>query len=248
MSHNPLTGASYLARGFSMLPDRQIRPFVIVPLIVNVLLFSLAVYGLFAWLPGWVASWLASWPDFLAWLDFILYPLMVLSCALIIYFTFGLVANLIAAPFNGLLAERVEQQLTGRRDDGGGWAELASIVPQALGREFAKLLYYLPRLLILFIICLIPGINLLAPIIWFVFGAWMQSVQYGDYPMDNNKVSFKAMLKLLAKRCAVSLGFGATVQLGMMVPLLNLLIMPAAVIGATIYWADDLSSRVETEA
>jgi CysZ protein len=36
-----------------------------------------------------------------------------------------------------------------------------------------------------------------------------------------------------------SLGFGGFVQLGMMVPILNFIMMPVAVIGATIYWVEE---------
>ena len=117
--------------------------------------------------------------------------------------------------------------------------ELLAIIPRAIGRELAKLAYYLPRLLLLLVLSFIPGINLFAPIFWFLFGAWMMSIQYCDYPMDNNKVSFKDMLRLLKKQRLTSLGFGGLVQLGMMIPIVNFFLMPVAVIGATLYWIEE---------
>lgn len=70
----------------------------------------------------------------------------------------------------------------------------------------------------------------------------MMAIQYCDYPMDNNKVSFKDMKEALKQRRLTSLGFGGLVSIGMMIPLVNLLIMPAAVVGATIFWVEEYAS------
>ena len=35
-----------------------------------------------------------------------------------------------------------------------------------------------------------------------------------------------------------AIGFGGLTQVGMMIPVLNLVLMPAAVVGATIYWVE----------
>ena len=67
----------------------------------------------------------------------------------------------------------------------------------------------------------------------------MMAIQYCDYPMDNNKVSFRQMKIMLAEKRLTSVSFGALVQLGMMVPFINLIVMPAAVIGATLYWIEE---------
>ena len=120
-----------------------------------------------------------------------------------------------------------------------GWKGMIAMIPRALQRELAKMAYYLPRLLLLIIFSFIPVVNILAPLLWFIFGAWMMAIQYCDYPMDNNKVSFKQMKILLAQSRLTSLSFGSLVQLGMMVPVVNLLMMPAAVIGATLYWIEE---------
>ena len=49
--------------------------------------------------------------------------------------------------------------------------------------------------------------------------------------MDNNRVSFKDMKLSLKQRRLTSIGFGGLVSVGMMIPLVNLLVMPAAVVG-----------------
>ena len=152
-----------------------------------------------------------------------------------------IIANVIGAPFNGLLAEKVESQLTNTQViDGGVWAAIRDI-PRVLLKELAKILSYLPLLLLVFILSLL--IYPAAPIMWFGLGSWMMALQYGDYPMDNHHYSLAQVKRELLREPLTSIGFGAAVMLGSMVPLLNFLIMPAAVCGATIYWVERLQNQ-----
>lgn len=239
MKGNPVRGADYLLRGARMLPQPGLRRFVVVPLIVNILLFIGAIWLLVQQFDTWIEYWLGfipQWLDFLYWLFWPLFALVVLVA---VYYGFSIVANLIAAPFNGFLSEKVERRLRGDPLTDDGWQELLAMIPRSLQRELHKLAYYLPRFLLLLVITFIPVVNLISPLLWFLFGAWMMSIQYCDYPMDNNKVSFRHMKELLKGKRATSVGFGALVQLGMLVPVLNLFVMPAAVIGATLYWVEE---------
>lgn len=241
MKGNPIQGAGYLLRGFKMLPDSEIRPFVLVPLLTNIVLFVAAIWMLFSNFGSWVdyliSAFLPDW-EWLQVLHYILWPLMALLVVVFVYYGFSIVANLIAAPFNGFLSEKVEKRLRGDVIQDEGWQAVLALVPRAIGRELAKLAYYLPRLLFLLVLSFIPVINIISPLLWLLFGAWMMAIQYCDYPMDNNKVSFKNMKTLLKADRLTSIGFGGFIQLGMMVPLLNLILMPAAVVGATIYWVE----------
>lgn len=243
MRGNPVKGAGYLLRGFSMLTQPGIRQFVLVPMLINILLFSGAIWLLINEFDRWVEYWMSQLPTWLSFLDFLLWPLFALLVLIVVYYGFSIVANLVAAPFNGFLSEKVELQQRGVRIADDGWKGLLTMVPRALARELSKLAYYLPRLLALLVISLIPGVNLLSPLLWFVFGAWMMAIQYCDYPMDNNKVTFRHMKELLAERNLTSLSFGAIVQMGMLIPVVNLIMMPAAVIGATLYWCEDQAQR-----
>jgi CysZ protein len=53
-------------------------------------------------------------PDWLGWLEWLLWPVFILALLIIVFYSFTLIANLIASPFNGLLAEKTEALLTGR--------------------------------------------------------------------------------------------------------------------------------------
>ena len=91
-------------------------------------------------------------------------------------------------------------------------------------------------ILALLILSLIPGINLIATPLWVLFGVWMMAVQYIDYPADNHKLGWNEMLAWLRSKRWQSLGFGGMTYLVLLVPVVNLLAMPAAVAGATLFW------------
>lgn len=245
MRSNPVRGAGYFLRGLSMLPEKGIRHFVLVPLCINILLFSGAIWLLFDQMGYWIDYLLNTiLPDW-EWLDFlryILWPLVAILVLIVVYYSFSIVANIIAAPFNGILAEKVEQRLRGETITDEGWQAVIALIPRAIARELAKLAYYLPRVLFLLVLSFIPVIGWIAPVLWFLFGAWMMAIQYCDYPMDNNRVSFKDMKLSLKQRRMTSVGFGGLVSVGMMIPVFNLLVMPAAVVGATIYWVEEYTA------
>jgi CysZ protein len=240
--NNPVSGAAYFLRGLSLITQKGVKRYVAIPLLINVLLFAAAIYygwgqlELFiAWLEGYL-------PDWLDWLSWLLIPLFVLTAALVVFFGFAVLGNLIAAPFNGLLAEAVERKLTGRSTEaGGGLARLAKDAVASIASELRKLLYFALRAVPLLILSLIPVVNVAAPLLWFLLMAWMLTVEYADYPMGNHGITFPGQRKLLASRRYLSLGFGGLMTVVLMIPGLNFLVIPAGVAGATAMWVEQLS-------
>ena len=232
-----LKGFSYVFAGFGRLTDRRLRLFVAAPLAINFVLFA----GAITWAAFAVERWLdvlVGWlPDWLDWVEFLLWPLFGIAVVLIMFYTFTMIANIVGAPLNGLLAEKVELLDSDDAIEGTGvsfWAE----IPRAVAHEFSKWGYIIPRALPLLLLFVIPGLNFLAPFAWFGFGAWMLVMEYADYPMGNHGIAFRTQRDLLRQRRLMALGFGTGV-LGMtLVPVLNFLSMPTAVIGATLMWKD----------
>ena len=232
-----LSGPQYLREGLRLILSPGLRLFVILPLTVNLLLFGGLIYLALRQFEGWVEAFMPSLPDWLAFLQYILWPLFVALVVLMVFFTFTMLANIIAAPFNGFLAEKVETVARGEDSSPPfSWAELLAMLPRTLGREARKLGYFAPRALALLVLSFIPVVNLAAAPLWLLFGVWMMAVQYIDYPADNNKMSWSEMLVWLKERRWKSLSFGAVTYAALLVPGLNLLIMPAAVAGATLFW------------
>lgn len=234
-----VNGIHYFSQGWKLIRLPGIRRFVIVPLAINVLLMGGAFIWLFWQLGQWLPALMAKVPDWLQWLSYLLWPLTVISIVLVFSYFFSTIANWIAAPFCGLLAEQLEARLTGKPLPDSGWAGLVKDLPRIMKREWQKLAYYLPRAIVLLILYFVPGFGqTVAPVLWFLFSAWMLSIQYCDYPFDNHKVSFQQMRMALRQNKTDNMQFGALVSLFTMVPILNLAIMPVAVCGATAMWVD----------
>jgi CysZ protein len=214
-----------------------LRRYVAMPLLISTLLFSMAIYAGYYWL-GVLMDWLLGYlPGWLDWLRYLLMPLFVLTALLLVFYSFTILTNLIAAPFNGLLAEAVEKHLTGQPlDEVGGWQELLKDILPSLFSELRKLLYFLLRAIPLGILFLVPGLNLAAPFLWGLFSAWMLAVEYADYPMGNHQLHFAAQRQRLRHRRLLSLGFGGGSLLMTLIPVANFFAMPASVAGATAMW------------
>lgn len=242
MTTNPIGGAGYLLLGMKLIARPGLRRFVVMPLIINILVFSTAIWYGVSRFERFLVRMESKLPAWLQWLDWILWPLFVLALVILVFYSFTLVANLLAAPFNGLLAEKVELYLTGQSlDAGGGWKKaLITLVPTLID-ELKKLLFAVLLAIPFLILFLIPGINLAAPVLWFLYTAWMLTLEYSDYPMGNHGLKFREMRVRLRRRRVLGFGFGAATAGLTMVPILNFIVMPSAVAGATAMWVDDLS-------
>jgi CysZ protein len=83
---------------------------------------------------------------------------------------------------------------------------------------------------------IIPGINVIAPFLWALFGAWGMALEYLAYPMENQGVLFSEQKELVKSVRLGALSFGGLAVLGLTIPVLNIIVGPAAVIGATLYF------------
>lgn len=238
MSTSAFAGPGYLGAGLRLILQPGLRQFVLLPLAVNLLLFAGLIVLAVQQFEHWLDLLMPDLPAWLGFLEYLLWPLFVALLLLILFFGFSLVANLIAAPFNGLLAEKAEVLVRGHAVELPTLSarELLAMAPRAFMRELRKQGYFLSRGLLLLILSLIPGVNLVAAPLWLLFGAWTMAVEYLDYPADNNELGWPDMLAWLRSRRWQSLGFGGATYAALLIPGLNILLMPAAVAGAAVFW------------
>ena len=241
MKGNIVGGIGYLVDGVKMLGHPALRLFVIVPLVINIIIFGTLIgYGL-SFITEFMDRWLTALPEWLSFIEWILWPLIWLTFSLISGYLFTAVALIIASPFNGLLAEKAEELVTGKPVNGpeGLFAALM-LVPRGVIRALAELIYYVPMAVFVLIITFIPVLNAVAPLLWFLLGAWMMSIQFVDYPMDNHQLSFADVKEAVRSRRLSSMGFGGAVALCTGIPIVNFFVVPAAVVGATLLWCREL--------
>ena len=241
MNGNFLTGAGYFLRGLAMTFQPGLRRFVLVPLIANISLFSLMGWLLYEVITDFYDTAMLTVPEWLQFLSWIITPLLWLVGGLMTGYASTLLVLMLTSPFHALLAEKVEESVTGESVPAlEGVAAALLEVPRALFREIRKFLYYVPMALAVLILTIIPVFNAFAPLGWFLLGAWMMSLQFVDYPMDNHHLPFREVPEACAARRLSTIGFGGTVAVLSGIPFLNLIVIPAAVIGATLLWCEEL--------
>lgn len=213
----------------------MLRRFVIIPVLINLVLFVAGFFVLQHYFSELMAWLIPGWLDWLRWL---LWPLFGLSFVLITYFFFVMFANLIAAPFYGLLAEKATIVLNGGKLESGSAMPLMKTVMPAILSELGRMTYFITRAVPLLILFLIPGLNIVAPFLWFLFGAWFFALDYGSYSLEPQGILFKEQREVMKGKKLGALGMGSLISFFLAVPVLNLLIPPAAVVGSVAYFID----------
>ncbi|MFW2570618.1 sulfate transporter CysZ [Legionella sp. 29fVS95] len=227
------TGISCFFLGLKALNQQGLRRFVVLPLLFNFLLYGGIAYLSYHYLFAFTDYYIKQLPHWLSFLSSVFTLLFFLLFVLVFLSTFSVVANVFAAPFNGLLSEKAQQLLYGIAVPE---RPLGTMVVQSIKRQGQFIFYYLPRFIGLCLLFLIPPLHPFLPFLWFIFNAWMLSIQYQDFAMDNNLVDFNTMRKQIKNSKRFSMGFGFIISLLSFIPFLNILIMPAAVIGGTLMW------------
>ena len=231
-------------------PD--IRWLVIVPLLINLLLFILLTSLAAQWLQDWIVALTSSVPQWLQWLAWLLWLIFALAAIAVYAFTFTLFANLIGAPFYGVIAQRIINTERPPPEDYSQAKEtqdlstLGSAV-QSLRRELHLISYFLPRTLgvgTLAVICsFIPLLNLLAPVIAGSWAAWCLCLQYLDYAADADNVSFAELRARVRPKKVSSLIFGAATLIASGLPVANLIMLPASVVAGSLLWCRHYPSK-----
>ena len=239
MSIGPVSAFGFPFRGLRLIFRAGFRRYAAIPLLINITLFSALGGLLFSNLSPWVDALLppGGWQDYVRWL---VWPIAVLAFLLVGYFVFTLVGNVVAAPFNDLLAARIVE--TGAGDSGGSGAAARGLdwrgAVTSFGDELRKLWYVLSRSLPALALFLIPGVNLAAPVVWFVVGSWLLAFEYLDYAFAQTGKRFADQRRLLRRDLLTTIGFGAGVSALMLIPVVNLAAIPASVAGACLLWKE----------
>jgi CysZ protein len=226
----PLSGPAWLVRGYRLLLLPGVRGFMLIPLLGNVLLFSFAAFGAIYGLDAAFDRWL---PDTVDWLRWLLYPLAGILLLVVAFFTATLLGNLLMAPFNGLLADRVERALTGTSPAQSSGESWRASVKRGLGDELRRLGYIVARVLAVFLLGMIPFIGVIAVPLGLLLGAWLLALEFAGNPLGNWGWDFARQRQYLRQRPGRFLAFGFAAMGAAFLPLLNFALIPAAIAGMT---------------
>jgi CysZ protein len=230
----PFKSARFLGR------NTELIPFVIIPALINIVLFGVAAYFLVGNI-GEVVDWLWTKPIGEGFLSYLLLAIwyvvyvVALLVAILLSYAFVLVTGgLVASPFNDLLSERTERILTGVDEfpePAGGVA--AQILRSAISSGSIALTYALLMAPIL-LLNLIPGVgNAAATILGGAVSAFFLALEFTDPVLERYHFSVRDKFGMIRSHLPLTGSFGFGTSLLLWIPLLNFLCMPIAVIGGT---------------
>lgn len=233
-SYSKNLGFYYLLMGLKTIFNKNVRKFVIIPFFINVLLFSLGLYLIInksgelsnyvdAYQPNWLSS-ITSW---------VIYIFTTLLYICLFFYLCLTITNICSAPFNGIIASKTEEIITGNVTD-SQLKETLKDVPRMILHAIHVSLYTLPRALCTIVFLLIP----LGYAIWFAFSSWYIIINYLDCPGDNHKLKLKQLLKIMRKHRLTCLCFGLCINGMLLIPIVNFIVIPIAVCGSTYMLAD----------
>jgi CysZ protein len=166
--------------------------------------------------------------------------LLVLFICYLLFITLG---NLITAPFNEEISQRVEEIVTGGTvGHKMGFWEDAFI---SIKGEAQKLAFYLFFLFWIFLLNFIPAIgSFFSMILGTVFSFFYNALDFLDYPMTRKKMKFRQKLKVTRSGRLLTYGFGCVAFLLMFLPIVNVFMKPILVVaGTSLYYEKDYHKK-----
>ncbi|SEA81976.1 CysZ protein [Desulfuromusa kysingii] len=235
-------GFSYPLRAFKFFRRKpSLLKYLAIPFFVNLLVFTVTVYFGLDFFQGLLEAYAPSTD---VWYGIFLYYLAwtfgLLMTIVVVFFSFTVIGNLIASPFNELLSERTEGVIIGVHDD----------TPFSLGRflkeskdamlvEMKKMLVLVLCMVLLFGINFIPVIgSVLYAILAPAFTLFFLAVEYMAFVLMRKQLSFAEQRRYIFRHPVLMLGYACGVFCMLAIPFIQFFCIPLAVVGATLLWCD----------
>jgi CysZ protein len=233
-----LTGAGLLGRGLGLvLRSPKLLGLGLVPALIAGLVYSTALFFLINYLPElsrtvtWFADGWAEWGRDVVQV-FAGLGLLGLSVLLGIL-TFTAVTLLIGDPFYERISELVEDRFGGVPDEVevGFWPSLRRSLADSLRLIGLSILLGVP----LFLLGFVPVVGqTVVPVLGGALGGWVLAVELTGVPFQRRGQRLRQRRAVLGANRPLALGFGVAVFCCFLIPLGAILLMPAAIAGATL--------------
>ena len=154
---------------------------------------------------------------------------------MVLFLAFLILGTAIAAPFLDVLAQRVEEIVTGQvpEEQTTLFGALRSI-GTSIVIELRKLGFFLAVQIVLILLGLIPFLTPFMVVAAALFTMLFLPLEYAGFAMDHRQMRFSQRRALIWQHRWLMLGFGAAGVLTLLIPLLNFVCLPALVVGGTL--------------
>ncbi|MCF6238128.1 MAG: EI24 domain-containing protein [Candidatus Marinimicrobia bacterium] len=238
------------SRGF-FTPFRSVRilrdnprliQYIVIPFLINTLVFSGVVYLGLDFFGSTVVEYI---PMGEAWYWSVLYWLLwgiaVLLTTVLVFFSFTVVGNLLASPFNDLLSERTEEVLSGDvNDDEFALGRFLGDAWQTILMEAKKMSIFIVVMVLILPLNLLPGIgNSIYTLLAVCLTLFFLCFEYLGFVLVRKRQFFREQKNYILARKFLMLGFSCGVMAILTIPFFQLFCIPLAVIGATRLWCEE---------
>lgn len=216
--------------------------YILIPLVINILVFTGVVYFGFDLFNNVVTGLL---PTGEAWYWALLYYLLwlvaIVVTAVVVFFVFTVVGNLLASPFNDLLSETVERKLAGEtKEEAFSWRGFWREAWRVFVDESKKISVFVVVMLLLLLLNLVPAVGqLLYSVLAVLTTLFFLTVEYLGYAMNRHRLGFGEQRRFIFRRKFLSLGFGVGVMCILVIPFLQFLCIPVSVLGGTLLFLEN---------
>ncbi len=226
----------------------RLLQYFLYPALINTIVFSLLFMISLYILSDWLDTLLAQQAK--GWLTMLLYYLtMALSIsflALVAFFSFSTIGSLIAAPFNDLLSQRVEEIYRGiNLEQPFDWKNFWQDVTSTIFQQLQRLIF-----LALIWVIILPGllIPILGQVLMSVVTFTFLAFEYLDLPLSRRRIKFAEKRRILQSHKLPMLAFGSVCGLLMAVPILNILSIPLSVVGGALFYCERVQPQLCIES
>jgi len=230
----------YTLRGAHFIwTHRVLWKYAAAPLLISTMILGIAyvlIYYSFSRLVSPYAGGVWYWQI----LYYVLLVIVTLLVLVIVFFMFTRVASAIAAPFNDLISEKTEQLTRGAFGETPfSFIGLLKDSARSIAHSFRILGIYVALLVAGLPILLVPGVGgLLYAVLGALLSSYMFAYEYLGYPMDRRRFSFSEKRRFLRSHFRSAMGFGLGNLALASIPAINILFIPAAVVGGTLLFLD----------
>ncbi|MGK2905776.1 MAG: EI24 domain-containing protein [Desulfuromonadales bacterium] len=216
--------------------------YILIPFLINAVVFSVAVYLGLDFFGSTVAEYI---PQGEAWywsvISWLIWVAAVVLTAVLIFFSFTVVGNLLASPFNDLLSERTEEVLSGNViDEPFSISRFLRDAVQTLLLEAKKMWVFVVVMVFILPLNLLPVIgNSIYTLLAVSLTLFFLCFEYLSFVLVRKHKFFREQKSYIFARKFLMLGFSCGVMTLLAIPFLQLFCIPLAVIGATRLWCEE---------
>ncbi|MFC0681843.1 EI24 domain-containing protein [Lysobacter korlensis] len=197
---------------------------------VLLILFFTQLDFLATWITPFAENWDTTWRTAVR---LVAGAALLALAVLLVIFTFTAITLAVGDPFYERIWREVEQRLGNPppESDEPFWRS----IPRGIGNGLRLLLLTAVVGLPLFLLAFVPVVGqIVAPVLGVLFGGWLLAVELTGFAFDSRRISLRDRRRALAVRRPTALGFGVATYLLFLIPFGAVLVMPAAVAGATL--------------